>query len=122
MTDILWLDELFAEYPVKTKDGRAIRTPDQVQRLKKLYADYSPDVMLEAVHAYMLVGHYFPKPADLYEHVQMAQENHRGDVDYKDEGDAIYYGRWRSDHVVPVTDDELFEFEQARNWSKEATT
>ena len=115
---IPWLVELFSEYPVKTKDGRAIRTPAQVERMKRIYADVDQAVMLDAVYRYMKVGHYFPKPADLYQHVQAAQEDNRGDVGYNDEGDTVYYGRWKSAHDTPVSDDALFAMEEARGWGE----
>jgi hypothetical protein len=120
---IPWFAELFSEYPVKTKpdpktgERRYIRTPEQVERLRDIFADVPQSVMLAAVYRYMKVGHYFPKPADLWPHVQEAQEDNRGDVAYSDLGDVIWYGRWKSDHTVPVTDDDLFQFEEARGWT-----
>jgi hypothetical protein len=113
-----WFAELFSEYPVKTKDGRYIRTPEQVERLRDIFADVPQSVMLDAVYRYMRVGHYFPKPADLWPHVQEAQESARGDIGYDAQGDVIQYGRWRSDHTEPVTDAMLFEFEEARGWTE----
>ncbi len=119
--NIEWLEKLIINYQYVDKTGklRLSRTPEQVDILKDSFSGYSSDVMLEAARRHILESQYFPKPSDLYPHVLAAQEDARGEVDYKDEGDAIHYGRWRSDHIVPVTDAELFEFEQARNWATE---
>ena len=118
MADIPWLAKLFSEYPVKAKDGRAIRTRAQVQNLREAYEDYSYDVMGDAVQRYMRVGSFFPSVSDLWPHVQDAIEDNRGDVAFNDEGGdgAIYYGRWKSTHTERVTDDELYAFEEARGW------
>jgi hypothetical protein len=107
-----WFAELFSEYAVKTKDGRYIRTPEQVERLRDIFADVPQPVMLDAVYRYMKVGHYFPKPADLWPHVQEAQESARGDAPH--DTDIYRYGRFTSRHAV--TDRQLFEMEEARGW------
>ena len=101
-----WIDELFDEYPVKTKDGRAIRTPAQIKRMQAIYADIDDEVMLQAVYAYIKVGKFFPTTADLNPHVEAAIEDSRG-THIADEGNIIYGA---------YSDDELFEFEDSRGW------
>jgi hypothetical protein len=112
MANIPWLEALFGEYPVETKDGRAIRTRQQLLNLRHAYEHEDYGVMLDAVYRYMRVGHYFPKPADLWPHVQAAQEVARGDAPH--DTDIYRYGRFTSRHAV--TDRQLFEMEEARGW------
>lgn len=118
MADIPWLMTLFDEYPIKTKDGRPIRTPAQVRNLREAYEQHDYAIMDNAVKRYMRIGSFFPSVSDLWPHVQAAIEDNRGDVAYNDEGSGvIYYGRWPSRYEV--TDEELYEFEEARGWGSE---
>lgn len=115
--EIPWLMELILNYQYRDRDGnlKLSRTPHQVDSLKRMYADVDAGIMLEAAVEYIKAKEYFPSPAQFNPFVQQAIENNRG-TPIEDEGQGVYYGRWRSSHTVPVTDEELFEFESARGW------